>query len=189
MPTTTSRASRCPVLEDHGFASGVFVVTRRTGQSSEWDRAAGFETLPLMSDDRIEHWHARGVEFGAHSRTHADLTQLSADAIDDEVEGSAEDLQRLLGVRPRSFAYPYGRVDARVKARVARAFDAAYVVQTGRGVNDTATDPLLQLRSLVEPSDGALDVLSRARSGVRVRDWLKSVAREHLPQARSQHSP
>jgi peptidoglycan/xylan/chitin deacetylase (PgdA/CDA1 family) len=100
------------------------------------------------------------------------LTALSDAAIDDEVEGSREDLRALLGSRPVAFAYPYGRANPCVISRVGRCFDLAFVVQVGRGLNTGSTDPLAHLRSLVEPRDTALDVLWRARSGVALRGRL-----------------
>lgn len=162
-----------PVLEELGFGAGIFITTGRMGGRSIWDEAAGLHSLPLMSADQIKEWSNRGMEFGAHSRTHPDLTGLSTDAIDEEVIGSREDLKNLLGSPPSSFAYPYGRVDPRVRSRVAVAFELAFVVQTGRGVNTLLTDPHIQLRSLVEPDDSALDVLVRTRFGVPVRELLR----------------
>ena len=46
-------------------------------------------------------------------------------ALDAEVRGSAEDLAELLGVRPLSFAYPYGDYTARVSAAVRSVFALA----------------------------------------------------------------
>ena len=31
-----------------------------------------------MTAEQIRYWATQGIEFGAHSRTHADLTSLSA---------------------------------------------------------------------------------------------------------------
>lgn len=161
-----------PILESFGITAGVFIVTRRIGQTSTWDLNAGFEPRALMNAHQIEFWARRGFEFAPHSRTHVDLTTVSTDAIDEEAGGSAEDMQALLGTSPSCFAYPYGHVNEHVLSRVAKHFERAFVVQVGPGRNDRHTPPLLLRRSLVEPRDTALDVLCRARTGVSLRHWL-----------------
>jgi peptidoglycan/xylan/chitin deacetylase (PgdA/CDA1 family) len=52
-----------------------------------------------------------GFTIGAHSRTHPHLMGLPPDALVDEIGGSADHIERELGVRPAVFAYPYGSVD------------------------------------------------------------------------------
>ena len=97
---------------------------------------------------------AAGVRIGAHSRTHADLTTCSDAELEREVRGSREDLEDLLGVACTRFAYPYGRLDIRVRAAVAAAgFHTA--VTTVRGWARMNMDPLGVPRNFVEDFDTA----------------------------------
>jgi len=51
---------------------------------------------------------AGGVQFGAHTRTHARLPELAPDAASGEVAASRADLARILGAPPTTFSFPYG---------------------------------------------------------------------------------
>ena len=53
---------------------------------------------------------AAGVEIGAHTRTHADLGQVTrASVLEEEVIGSKHDLEQALGRPVRYFAFPFGQ--------------------------------------------------------------------------------
>ena len=54
-------------------------------------------------------WLKSGMEIGAHTRTHADLTALSDDAAMDEISGCKADFERKLDCEVRHFCYPFGR--------------------------------------------------------------------------------
>jgi peptidoglycan/xylan/chitin deacetylase (PgdA/CDA1 family) len=97
---------------------------------------------------------AAGVRVGAHSRTHADLTTCNDAELEREVRGSREDLEDLLGVACTCFAYPYGRLDTRVRAAVAAAgFHTA--VTAVRGWARMNMDPLSVPRNFIEDFDAA----------------------------------
>ncbi|MCF6158760.1 MAG: polysaccharide deacetylase family protein [wastewater metagenome] len=49
------------------------------------------------------------IEVGAHTVTHPILSVLSSDNQQDEIRQSKNDIERVLGCSPVSFAYPYGR--------------------------------------------------------------------------------
>jgi peptidoglycan/xylan/chitin deacetylase (PgdA/CDA1 family) len=67
--------------------------------------------------------HRAGMTIAAHTRTHPDLTKLGDAQLRDEVLGSRQDLQKMLGVNADLFAYPYGAWNKRVAAAVQ---DAGY---------------------------------------------------------------
>lgn len=170
-----------PVLRRYGFSAAVFVVTRRIGGTNEWDRSEGWPgTNRLMSSEQITEWAGKGIEFGAHSRTHPDLTMLSESELTDEVAGSSQDLAALLGRRIGCFAYPFGPYNAAVTECTANVFDMALTCD--EGLNDITTDPRLLRRTLVHPGDWTIDFACRIwfgwspvnliRSRLRVRSRL-----------------
>lgn len=152
-----------PVLERYGFKAAVFVVTSCIGKTNAWDEADGIASRPLMGAEEIRHWTARGFDFGSHSRTHADLTQLAAGELEAEVAGSRHDLAAILGDAPAAFAYPYGHFNEAVVRCVSANFPSA--LSTIRGVNTITTDPCLLKRSMVRPRDSIIDLACRVNFG------------------------
>lgn len=110
-----------PVLVELGFTATCYVVAGGIGGVSHWTDLA-----PLMGRREIDGWLRAGMEVGAHSVTHPDLTTLSDTALREEVAGAKARLEDRLGIPVRSFAYPFNRVDARALAAVAQGgYEAA----------------------------------------------------------------
>lgn len=175
-----------PVLARFGFGAAVYVVTGQVGGSNTWDQARGSTSHPLMADEQIREWAERGIEFGAHSRTHADLARLSPDRLHEEVAGSAEDLGRILGARVISFAYPYGSTSEAAVECARENFEISFGIDPSEpGMNHLLTEPHLLRRTMVQPVDWTLDVLFRAywgfsplhslRAKLRLRSRLKGI--------------
>jgi len=61
---------------------------------------------------------SRLIEFGAHTRHHANLPELSRDSIADEIKGSKIKLERHLRKQVNWFAYPYGSYNDFIKQTV-----------------------------------------------------------------------
>ena len=114
-----------PILRSHGFTSVVFAPTRRLGGAESWD-GANEPARPLMSWDHVEALAGDAVEFGSHSLHHADLTAVAADKRRREIEESGAELAVRLGQPTRSFAAPYGRVNAAVLADLRGRYDVAF---------------------------------------------------------------
>jgi GT2 family glycosyltransferase/peptidoglycan/xylan/chitin deacetylase (PgdA/CDA1 family) len=157
-----------PVLERHGMRSVIYVITGKLGESDTW------EGLPVMTMEQIRYLGGHGVEIGAHTRTHPDLTAASDQALADEVTGSKEDLIDA-GLSPVSFAYPYGCFDERVRKAVEGKFPLAFTCEEGS--NDLQADPLLLKRTMVHPYDTLLDIELRAAFGKNPLDWVRSRVR------------
>ena len=155
-----------PVLRHYGFGAAVYVVTKHLGGTNAWDEARGSGTHRLLTAEQIRQWGAQGIEFGAHGRTHPDLTTLAPAQLEDEVAGSRRDLESIVGAKVGSFAYPYGFHNPTVVDCVRRSFDLAFAIDPGLpGMNYLVTDPHLLERTMVQPVDSELDVESRARWG------------------------
>jgi peptidoglycan/xylan/chitin deacetylase (PgdA/CDA1 family)/glycosyltransferase involved in cell wall biosynthesis len=159
-----------PILRKYGFVATMFVVTGQFGGTNTWDEDRGSGTLHLMSAEQICRWAAQGIEFGAHSRTHPELTKLSPAECLAEIAGSKSDLAALLGSAAVSFAYPYGDQNEAVCDLVRGEFDIAFSIQ--EGINYLRTDPHLLLRAYVGPDDSlAAFAFNLRRGGVKkIRD-------------------
>ena len=147
-----------PILERHGFGGVVFVVTHQVGKDNRWDEARGYDLLPCLTAAEIRSSAARGIEFGAHSRTHADFTRLNDAQLDDELGGSREDLAALLGEPVTTFAYPFGHYNQAAAACARRSIPLAFT--TDDGLNTLATDRALLHRNMVYAWDRPIDLAS-----------------------------
>jgi peptidoglycan/xylan/chitin deacetylase (PgdA/CDA1 family) len=111
-----------PLLREHALPVTVFVPTSYVGGTNAWDTMPGGDMPPL----RLVGWPmlgqlaSEGVTLGAHTRTHPDLRALSAEAMDAEIAGSIEDIERETGQHPESFAYPYGYLNETAVATARR---------------------------------------------------------------------
>jgi peptidoglycan/xylan/chitin deacetylase (PgdA/CDA1 family)/GT2 family glycosyltransferase len=157
--------ARCalPVLKRYGFTGLVFVITGRMGQTVKWEEAAEFPSLALMTAEEIRSWAQQGIEFGAHSRNHPHLTNVSAQILQDEIAGSGKDLEELLQTPITSFAYPYGSIDKGAYEVSGKVYDLAFT--TDEGVNTLGTDPHLLLRAMLLPADSRLTLWWRSHMG------------------------
>jgi len=163
-----------PVLRMYGLSGAVFVVTERLGEINAWDEIRGSITLRIMTAEQIRYWVGEGIEFGAHSRTHADLTQLASAECSEEISGSRNDLTALLDRPALSFAYPYGKFNDAVHELVKREFDLAFTVE--EGMNDLRRDPHLLRRTLICANDSLLQFALKARSGLSFDGWRVKLA-------------
>jgi len=119
--TTDLFREALPILEENQIPAAAFVVTGLIGQENAWDSSRGRTRLDLLGLPEMRDLVTRGIELGAHSRTHPSLPQLSDAQLKDEVAGSVADLEALGFPRPRLFAFPYGKHDDRAQAAVRAA--------------------------------------------------------------------
>ena len=79
----------------------------------------------MLSWGEIKVMRDAGIDFGAHTISHPDLTALDTAAIGYEITVSKEIIEDNLGVPVLSFAYPYGRYDERILEIAGHNFECA----------------------------------------------------------------
>jgi O-antigen/teichoic acid export membrane protein/peptidoglycan/xylan/chitin deacetylase (PgdA/CDA1 family) len=137
-----------PILQEHGVPATVYVTTGLIGQRNPWF-TYGSEAR-MMTEDELRELAAAGVELGAHSVHHPDMSRLSAAECLREMEESRERIEEIAGVPVRTFAYPdcaYG--PEAIKAAEQAGFTAAV---TGEGQG--SWDRLEMKRSMITGKDG-----------------------------------
>ena len=164
-----------PILQRHGFSALVFVPTRRLGRPEGW-QGANDPARPLMNWATVKALANDGIEFGGHSRTHADLTKLSAADREDEIAGCAEDISAQIGKPVEGFAAPYGRVSPEVVEAIGRHYRAAFgtrlaVPERGR---DRFDIPRIDMHYFRDRGHWA-GLLQGRRGYLRVRQTLRAV--------------
>lgn len=130
-----------PVLRGLNMTSTVFLVSSLIGKTNEWNEVEGDVVLPLMGEAEIRAMLAVGQSIGSHSRTHADLCQMSPADLVQEVAGSKRELEELFGIPINWFCYPYGRLNDSVVEAV-RTAGYRGATSTMPGPNVQATEPL-----------------------------------------------
>lgn len=100
-----------PVLQRYGMSATVFLTVgeKRTAGSSR--RFPSLEGRSMLNWGEIREMDRWGIDFGAHTLTHPNLTRLPLDAVKAEVCDSREIIEDALSAPVTSFAYPYGCYD------------------------------------------------------------------------------
>jgi peptidoglycan/xylan/chitin deacetylase (PgdA/CDA1 family) len=106
-----------PIMEKYGFTGTVYVVANRLN-------AEGF-----LQEEDLKTLLDQGWEIGSHGMTHTELTQNHA-LVRQEILQSRLDLEKALGIKVSSFAYPFGSVDGYISNKV---FDYGYRAAVGVG--------------------------------------------------------
>jgi peptidoglycan/xylan/chitin deacetylase (PgdA/CDA1 family) len=136
-----------PILRELRLPATVYVPTSLIGKPNPW--MASRSGARMMTEDELRELVAAGIEIGAHSATHPDLSALDYERCLREVTESRDVLERLLRTPVRSFAYPFCRYgDAALAAVRAAGFTTAVTCQ-GLGT----WDPYELKRSLITGKD------------------------------------
>lgn len=113
-----------PILREYRLPATVYVVTGLLGKPNPWfPREA---RARMMTSRELRDLVASGIEIGAHTVTHPDLSALDFDACLGEILESKIALENMLDVPVRTFAYPFCRYGESALAAVrAAGFEAA----------------------------------------------------------------
>jgi len=163
-----------PAMKEFGFTAAIYVISSEIGGINRWDLDRGSAPVPLMSAEEISYWSRQGFEFGAHSRTHRDLTLVSDEELEDELAGSKLALEQLTPYPVTSFAYPYGAMDDRVAAAAGRHFKIAFT--TFEGTNTDETDAMHLCRTNISSREYNMEFLSRTILGKNILTGLRDFA-------------
>jgi peptidoglycan/xylan/chitin deacetylase (PgdA/CDA1 family) len=161
-----------PIMERHGFKAACMVVTGCIGMTNRWDEDAGRPSFQLMNESQIQQWARRGFEFGGHTRSHRELPLETDDRVELEVARCKEDLARILGTPPTSFAYPFGGLSEAATAAVRRHFQLGFTSWPGR--LHLATDPALAPRIAFLPGESKFGMWCRLRLGRNPLEVLRN---------------
>lgn len=136
-----------PVLEDLGVGATFYVCPGWWG--ARHPLVEGTEGA-LMTESEAGDLSDRGIDIGSHSMSHPDLRMLDDAALRQELFASKSAVEAVTGRSCRTFAYPYGLVDDRVKRAAHDAgYELAFAWLPGRW------DPLAAPRLPAPPRHGA----------------------------------
>jgi peptidoglycan/xylan/chitin deacetylase (PgdA/CDA1 family) len=126
-----------PILASHGFPYAIFLVTSWVGRTNDWPGQPGpIVRAPLMGWDAVARLASQGTEIGAHTADHPDLTGLSDEGVVEQLDNASQEIESRTGIRPRLFAYPGGRADARVRRLAAARYSICFSTRHARMASD-----------------------------------------------------
>ena len=113
-----------PVLERYHLPATVFAVSGHCGRQNDWSARSGISvpSLPLMSWDGLKEIAGAGIDLGAHSIHHPDLTRLTREQAEGELRDCRAELEDRTGRTVESVAYPYGSSTPAVRQLAQRYF-------------------------------------------------------------------
>lgn len=94
-----------PLLLEHKIPAMIYVPTNYLGKKNHWDKGP---ILDIMTSAHLREISSLDFSIGSHTRNHVRLWGLDQAALKNEIQGSKKDLEDILGIPVRSFAYPHG---------------------------------------------------------------------------------
>jgi len=103
-----------PILEQYGFRALFFVSTGFiNGETDVAGSSRSYNGLRPMTWEQVGLLRDRGHEIGFHGHTHRSFGLMSTEQVAHECELGLSLLDKILSLRPASFAYPYGQFEHR----------------------------------------------------------------------------
>jgi peptidoglycan/xylan/chitin deacetylase (PgdA/CDA1 family) len=161
-----------PILSRYGFTATVFLPTAYIG-----DSALRFKGLDCLTWSQVRDLRRAGMEFGSHTVTHPQLTDVGSEQLRSEVSASKQEIEQRLGEPATTFAYPYAfpETDLEFVARLREALlQSGYRegVSTVLGRVTKAADPLFMKRLPVNSHDDLRLLKAKLEGGY---DWLHAL--------------
>jgi peptidoglycan/xylan/chitin deacetylase (PgdA/CDA1 family) len=114
-----------PVLQDYGMLATIFLTVGKRGEMMPDTRLPSLNGYSMLSWHEILEMHRGGIDFGAHTLTHPDLTRLPVDRVENEIVESKRIIEDALSAPVVCFAYPYGRYNHQSRELVRQHFACA----------------------------------------------------------------
>jgi len=121
-----------PLIEEHHLPATVFLVTGYCGSTNDWpSQPEQFRGKRLLDWPRLEQLQRVGIEFGAHTVNHPNLTTLPPAAARAEILDSKKKIEDRIGTAVTSFAYPFGAESPPLRKVVAEHFTVGCSTRLG----------------------------------------------------------
>lgn len=130
------------IVQDKKIPIMMFVAPKYQNEKAALN--IGDNISEFMTWDEIGEWFdSGGMEIGAHSYSHIDMTGLLDEQIEEEIEKCNESLKSNLGIKCRDFAFPYGKYRKENISVLKKYYDTISTLGSGLNYKNIS---LLQLR-------------------------------------------
>lgn len=96
-----------PVLKKFGFKATFFLSTAFLGTNSHWLEPP-LDRMSMLSWEQVKEMSQAGMDFGAHTVHHTDLTVVDRDHAEREINDSKDVIEDHLNKGVYFFCYPFG---------------------------------------------------------------------------------
>lgn len=121
-----------PILKEFKFTATVFLVPGFCGQNNQWEgQPRGIPAFDLLDWDEMAEMTDNRIDFGAHTLSHSNLSELPFDRAVQEIVESKSMIENHLGRDVLFFAYPYGSFNRTIKDVVTDKFYGACSTDLG----------------------------------------------------------
>ena len=136
--------------------------------------AGRFAGIEPMTWDQLREALSAGVEIGSHTYRHTNLARLSTPSIVEEMVTAREEIERRLGVRPRSVCYPEGFFSKEV-LRVAAGFYETGMTGGGLAIDPGRQRDLLRLPRLpILAGTTADELFGQLEQDICLDEWISA---------------
>jgi peptidoglycan/xylan/chitin deacetylase (PgdA/CDA1 family) len=131
-----------PILKKYGFRATIFMV------------GVNIDASHRLSAKQIKEMSEYGIDFGAHSVTHRDLTSIAPSELRKETRKSKAAIEKITGKKVKLFSYPYGIYNLPVWEDVEFAgFDGAVTTLSGLTKKDFDNIYLMRRITILKNTD------------------------------------
>ena len=121
-----------PMMQKYDYKGVIYLLGDERITYNYWDADKGDHKDMLMNITQKQAFVLAGWEIGAHTLTHPNLTEISAQQAFEEMFLSKKNIEETLQTKIISFAYPYGSLNENLKEMAKKAgFDFAIATDTG----------------------------------------------------------
>lgn len=103
-----------PILLKYNFSATCYIVSDNLGLTNTWDLDKGITQRPLMTEDEVNLWLSFGMDIGAHTMSHPDLTMISQQSAKKEIRDCKLKLEKTFNTQINDFCYPFGRFNKEI---------------------------------------------------------------------------
>ncbi len=159
-----------PLLKKFGYKIVIFALGDDSITYNIWDVKTGEDKACIMNTAQKKEMLKYGIEFGAHTLTHPDLTQIPQEKAEYEIIASKKNLEEQLNTSIISFSYPFGRSNDTIRNIVKNA-DFKFGVSTDSGGMKMEDDNFNIFRTSIFPNDEKLQLLKK--TSIFYRQYFK----------------
>lgn len=156
-----------PILKEFGFRAVFFIVSSSVGRMNYWHNESEELRQEMMGWDELRQIASAGMEIGGHTYSHKNLVGIPPDEAEKEVKDDKALLEKNLGRKIVSFAYPYGKFNPPVK-KIVEDSGYRFACKIKQGKNAVPFEDNFELRRLlIRGEEGMFDFylnLTRGRN-------------------------